>query len=90
MTPEQANAWIEKVEELEGNAFAGREVTDEEVLRLGNYYLSGEYLIKNLAIIREEKQKALDEVAYLEAAEKRMLDKIREQKISLELDQSHE
>jgi hypothetical protein len=90
MTPEQANAWIEKVEELEGNAFAGREVTDEEVLQLGNYYLSGEYLIKNLAIIREEKQKALGEVAYLEAAEKRMLDRIREQEISLKLDRSNE
>ncbi|MEC4816877.1 MAG: hypothetical protein SAK29_26945 [Scytonema sp. PMC 1069.18] len=31
MTPEQTITWIEKVEELEGNAFfAGREVTDEE------------------------------------------------------------
>ncbi len=81
MTPEQAHAWIDKVEELESNAFAGREVTDEETLRNGHYYLSGEYLIKNLAIIREEKQKALDEVAYLETAEKRILNRIREQKI---------
>ncbi len=81
MTPEQANAWMEKVEELEGNAFAGREVSDEEVLRLGNYYLSGEYLLKNLAIIREEKQKALDELAYLEIVEKRILSRIKEQNI---------
>lgn len=48
MTPCGAIAWIEKVEELEGNAFAGREVTDEEIVRIRNYYLSGDYLIKNL------------------------------------------
>jgi hypothetical protein len=90
MTPEQANAWIEKVEELEGNAFAGREVTDEETLRLGNYYLSGQYLIDNLAIIREEKQKALNEVTYLEAAEKRILNRIESQKINLKPDSSNE
>lgn len=32
ITPEQANAWIEKLEELEGNAFAGREVSDRIIL----------------------------------------------------------
>ncbi|MFL9458219.1 hypothetical protein AB0758_45260 [Tolypothrix bouteillei VB521301_2] len=83
MTPEQAIAWIEKVEELEGNAFAGREVTDEETVRIGNYYLSGDYLIKNLEIIRQEKQKTLDTLAHLEAAEKRILDKIAQKQIVL-------
>lgn len=83
MTPEQASAWIEKVEELEGNAFAGREVTDDETLRIGNYYLSGEYLLKNLEIIRQEKQKTLLSLAHLEAAEKRILDTIAQKQIVL-------
>ena len=83
MTPEQAIAWIEKVEELEGNAFAGKEVTDEEIVRVGNYYLSGDYLIKNLEIIRREKQKTLLLLPYLEAAEKRILDKIAQKQIVL-------
>lgn len=83
MTPEQAIAWIEKVEELEGNAFAGREVTDEEIVCIGNYYLSGDYLIKNLEIIRQEKQKTLNTLAHLEAAEKRILDKIAQKQIIL-------
>jgi hypothetical protein len=56
ITPEQADAWIEKLEELEGNAFAGREVSDQEVLRLGHYYLSGQYLIRNLEIVKKKKQ----------------------------------
>ena len=83
MTPEQALAWIEKVEELEGNAFAGREVTDEEIVRVGNYYLSGDYLLKNLEIIRREKQKTLLSLPHLEAAEKRILDKIAQKQIVL-------
>lgn len=55
---EQVNSKIEEVDELEGNPFTLREVTDEEVIKLGNYYLSSEYLIRNLEIVREEKQKA--------------------------------
>ncbi len=83
MTDVQAIAWIEKVEELESNAFAGREVADEETIRIGNYYLSGDYLIKNLEIIRQEKQKTLLSLAHLEAAEKRILDKIAQKQIVL-------
>jgi hypothetical protein len=81
MTPEQAIAWIEEVEALEDNAFAGTEVPDEETVRIGNYYLSGEYLLKNLEIIRQEKQKTLSSLAHLEAAEKRILDKIARKQI---------
>lgn len=51
-------------------------MTDEEIVRIGNYYLSGDYLIKNLEIIQREKQKTLLSLAHLEAAEKRILDKI--------------
>ncbi len=90
MTPEQAHTWIEKVEELEGYAFAGKEVSDEDVLRLGNYYLSGQYLIKNLEIVRERKQKTLEGLVYLEAAEKQILDRIQEQKNNLKSDKSNE
>ncbi len=82
MTPEQAHSWIEKVEELEANAFAGREVSDEEVLRNGNYYLSGEYLIRNLEIVRERKQKALEGLAHLEAAEKEILERMVKMQIT--------
>jgi hypothetical protein len=88
MTPEQAHAWIEKVEELEGNAFAGVEVSDEEVLRLGNYYLSGEYLIRNLEIVRERKQKTLEGLAHLEAAEEEILERMVKMQISPKSNQS--
>jgi hypothetical protein len=37
MTPEEANAWIDKVEDIGNNLFAGREFTDEESLRLFDY-----------------------------------------------------
>ncbi len=90
MTPEQAHTWIDKVEELEGDAFAGKGVSDEEVLRLGNYYLSGEYLIRNLEIVNKKKQEALLGLAQLEAAEKRITDKMREQKINFKFAQSNE
>jgi hypothetical protein len=83
MTLEDANAWINRVEELGSNLFAGRELTDEESLQLVDYYLSGEYLIRNLEIVREEKQKALDEVAHLEAAEQRILDRMQKQNICI-------
>ncbi|KYC35620.1 hypothetical protein WA1_07325 [Scytonema hofmannii PCC 7110] len=88
MTPEEANAWIDKVEDLGSNLFAGRELTDEESLRLFDYYLSGEYLIKNLEIVREEKQKSLEGLDHLEVAEKRILDRIRKQQIHLKSNQS--
>ena len=90
MTPEQAHAWIEKVEELEGNAFAGKEVSDEEVLRLGNYYLSGEYLLRNLQIVQKKKQETLLGLTRLEVAEKQIIDRMREQKVNLKPDQSNE
>ncbi|RUT05888.1 hypothetical protein DSM106972_030940 [Dulcicalothrix desertica PCC 7102] len=90
MTPEQAHAWIEKVEELEGNAFAGKEVSDEEVLRLGNYYLSGQYLLRNLEIVQKKKQETLLGLAHLEVAEKQIIDRMREQKVNLKPDQSNE
>jgi hypothetical protein len=90
MTPEQAHTWIDKVEELEGYAFAGKEVSDEEVLRLGNYYLSGQYLIKNLEIVRKRKQKTLEGLTYLETAEKQIIDRIEKQKINLNSDKSNE
>jgi hypothetical protein len=84
---EQVNKQAE-VEELDASPCTGREVSDEEALQVFDWFLSGKYLIKNLAIIREEKQKALDELAHLEAAEKRTLDKIREQQINLPPDLS--
>jgi hypothetical protein len=90
MTLEEANAWIDKVEDLGSNLFAGRELTDEESLRLFDYYLSGEYLIRNLEIVREEKQKALEGLNHLEVAEQRILDRMREQNICIKFAQNNE
>jgi hypothetical protein len=86
MTPEEANAWIDKVEDIGNNLFAGRELTDEESLRLFDYYLSGEYLLRNLEIVREEKQKALEGLDHLEVAEQRILSRMREQNICIKSD----
>ncbi|MUH01493.1 hypothetical protein F7734_58215 [Scytonema sp. UIC 10036] len=83
MSSEEANTWIDKVEELGSNLFAGRELTHEESLQLFDYYLSGKYLIRNLEIVRKEKQKALDEVTHLEAAEQRILEKMQKQNICI-------
>jgi hypothetical protein len=90
MTPEEANAWIDKVEDLGSNLFAGKELTDEESLRLFDYYLSGEYLIRNLEIVRDEKEKALEGFAHLETAEKRIIDRMREQKIHFKSDHNND
>jgi FKBP-type peptidyl-prolyl cis-trans isomerase 2 len=79
---EQVNNRIEEIMELEGNPFTLPEVTDEEVIKLGNYYLSGEYLIRNLEIVRERKQKALEELAHLEAAEKEILERMVKMQIN--------
>ena len=87
---EQINSQAEEIEELRGSPCTGREISDEQALQLFDYYLSGEYLIRNLEIVREEKQKALEGLAHLEAAEKRILDGIREQKINLNYDQSND
>ncbi|MEO1430211.1 MAG: hypothetical protein AAFV71_14320 [Cyanobacteria bacterium J06633_8] len=88
MTPQEKNiAWAEKVDELGNNLFAGRELTREEFLKLGNYYLSGKYLIRHLEIVRKEKQKASQELMELEAAEKMILQRIEKQNISLESNQ---
>ncbi|MUG98505.1 hypothetical protein F7734_41910 [Scytonema sp. UIC 10036] len=79
---EQVNNQIEEVLELEGNPFTLPEVTNEEVIKLGNYYLSGEYLIRNLEIVREKKQKALEGLAHLEAVEKEILERMLKMQIN--------
>jgi hypothetical protein len=76
MTSKKEVTSYENLKELEGSAFAGRKISDEQLLEIGNYYLSGSYLLKNLDIIRQEKQKALEILADIEAAEKRILNKI--------------
>ncbi|BDA72373.1 hypothetical protein CAL7716_065390 [Calothrix sp. PCC 7716] len=85
---EQVNNQVEEDLELEGNPFTLPEVTDEEVIRLGNYYLSGEYLIRNLEIIQEKKQEALLELTRLEAAEKEILERMLKMQINHKPDQS--
>ncbi len=85
---EQVNNRIEQDLELEGNPFTLPEVTDEEVIRLGNYYLSGEYLIRNLEIVRERKQKALLGLAHLEAAEKEILERMLKMQINHKSEQT--
>jgi hypothetical protein len=86
MMQEQVNNRIQEVDELEGNPFTLPEVTDEEVIKLGNYYLSGQYLIRNLEIVRERKQKALEGLAYLEAAETQILERMVKMQITSKLD----
>lgn len=83
MTPEEANAWIDKVEELGSNLFAGKVLTDEESLRLFDYYLSGKYLIRNLEIVRKKKQEQPEGLVHLEAAEKRILDRMVKMQITI-------
>jgi hypothetical protein len=78
---EQINNQPEEIEELGGSPCTGREISDEQALRVFDYYLSGEYLIRNLEIVREEKQKALEGLAHLEAAEKRILDRMEKHQI---------
>ncbi|NJN07553.1 MAG: hypothetical protein HC815_06000 [Richelia sp. RM1_1_1] len=81
MTPEEAKAWVDEVDELGSSLFAGREVTHEEFLQLGDYYLNGKYLINSLKIVRKEKLEALEEVASLEAVEQSILKRMKEQNI---------
>jgi hypothetical protein len=78
---EEINNQPEEIEELGGNPCTGRKISDEQALRIFDYYLSGEYLIRNLEIVREEKQKALEGLTHLEAAEKRILDRMKKQQI---------
>jgi hypothetical protein len=85
---EQVNNQIEEDLELEGNLFTLPEVTDEEVIKLGNYYLSGEYLIRNLEIVREKKQKALEGLAHLEATEKQILERMLKMQINYKSDRT--
>ena len=85
---EQVNNRIEEVLEFEGNPFTLPEVTDEEVIKLGNYYLSGEYLIRNLELVRERKQKALEGLADLDAAEKEILERMVKMQITPKPNQS--
>lgn len=82
MTPEQAKAWVDEVDELGSSLFAGKEITPEEFLQLGDYYLSGRYLIRHLEIIRKEKQKATEELSNLEAAEQRILERMKKHNIA--------
>lgn len=81
MTPEQAKTWVNEVDELGSSLFAGKEVTREEFLELGDYYLSGRYLIRHLDIIRKEKQKAIEGLSSLEAAEQRILKRMKDHNI---------
>ncbi|MUG92600.1 hypothetical protein F7734_09075 [Scytonema sp. UIC 10036] len=87
---EQVKNQIEEAEELESSPCTGREISDEEALRTFDYYLSGKYLIKNLEVVQKRKQKTLEELAQLEAAEKRIIERIREQKIHLNSEQNQE
>jgi len=80
---EPVNTQIQEVEELESSPCTGREISLEDALQVFDYYLSGEYLISNLEIVRKRKQKALEEVAHLETAEKRIIERIIKQKIHL-------
>ncbi|MGB3759953.1 MAG: hypothetical protein WBA07_26865 [Rivularia sp. (in: cyanobacteria)] len=87
MIPQEDKTWADKVDELGSNLFAGRELTREQFLQLGNYYLSGEYLTRHLEIVRKEKQKASQELIELEAAEQMILKRIEKQNITLESNQ---
>ena len=81
MTPEEAKAWVNKINESGSSLFAGREVTREEFVKLGDYYLSGKYLVHDLKILRKRKQKTLEGLAQLEAAEERILQRLKEHNI---------
>ena len=84
MTPEEAKAWVNKIDESGSSLFAGREVTHEEFLELGDYYLSGKYLIHDLKIVRKRKQEIKEVFAQLEAAEERILQRMKEHNIEPE------
>lgn len=81
MTPEEAKAWVNQIDESASSLFAGKEVTREEFLELGDYYLSGKYLIHDLKIVRKRKQKTLEGLAQLEAAEQRILERMKKHNI---------
>lgn len=81
MTPEEAKAWVNKIDESGSSLFAGREVTHEEFLELGDYYLSGKYLVHDLKILRKRKQQTKEGLAQLEAAEQRILQRMKEHNI---------
>ncbi|MUH01860.1 hypothetical protein F7734_60270 [Scytonema sp. UIC 10036] len=83
------NNQAKEIEELEGSPCTGRELSDEQALQIYDYYLSGEYLIRNLEIVREEKQKALEGLAHLEAIEQSILDRMQKQNISIQSDQQN-
>ncbi len=83
MVQEEVNTQIPEVEELESSPCTGREISPEDALQVFDCYLSGEYLIRNLEIVRKRKQKALEELGHLETAEKRIIERIIKQKIDL-------
>lgn len=85
LTPEEAKAWVNKIDESGSSLFAGREVTHEEFLELGDYYLSGKYLVHDLKVVRKRKHKILEGLAQLEAAEQRILQRMKEHSIEPEL-----
>jgi len=85
MTPEEAKAWVNKIDEYASSLFAGKEVTSEEFLDLGDYYLSGKYLIHDLKIVRKRKQKTLEGLAKLEAAEQSILERMKKHYIEPDL-----
>lgn len=85
MTPEEAKAWVDKVDELGSNLFAGRELTRDEFSQLGDYYLSGQYLQHDLKIVRKKKEEARKGLKVLEAAEQRILKRMKEHNIKPEV-----
>ena len=78
-TDEEIIKWGEELDELDSRAFAGREVSDEEFIKIGKSLMSGTYLQEVLDIVQAEKQKVNKRMAFLEAIEVILLDKIAEQ-----------
>ena len=86
MTPDEAKTWIDEVNELGSSLFAGRELTREEFLELGNYYLSGKYLQHDLKIIRKKKEEARKGIEALEATEQRILLRMKKHNMEPEIE----
>ncbi|BAZ18262.1 hypothetical protein NIES4071_101470 (plasmid) [Calothrix sp. NIES-4071] len=72
---EQVDNRIEQDLELEGNPFTLPEVTDEEAIKLGNYYLSGEYLIRNERNSTRKKTKGVRRACLPRSSRKRNIRK---------------
>lgn len=81
MTPEEAKAWVDEVDEIGSSLFAGRELTCEQFLELGDYYMSGQYLRHDLKNVRKKKEEGSKGLEILEAAEQRILKRMKEHNI---------